>query len=281
MRQTPYDEIVAVLASRLGSRCRLLPSKWEKIGSVLVLRFPSELHAETEVICRAYAEVLGCTSVLNDVGGIAGQLRVPQIRHLWGSPDTVTVHYENGVRYRLDPSKVMFSSGNTAERIRMGSVAEKGETVVDLFAGIGYFSLPLGVSHKPARVFACEINPVAFEFLSQNVVLNHVPDIVVPLLGDNRVVAPQGVANRVIMGYLEETASFFPIALRCLKDQCGFVHYHEAVPIELCPDRPLQALTAIAHDHERDLRLVSWREIKSYAPGVSHIVLDLEVKRHG
>jgi tRNA wybutosine-synthesizing protein 2 len=281
MQPTPYDEIVAKLAPRLGSRCALLPRKWEKIGTVLVLRFPEELQADTEIVCETYADVLGCVSVLDDVGGISGQHRVPQARHLWGSQETVTVHHENGIRFKLDPRQVMFSSGNMAERIRIGTIVKKGETVVDLFAGIGYFTLPMAASRKPARVYACEINPTAYGFLNQNIVLNHVTDIVVPLLGDNRTVAPQGIADRVVLGYLEGTAQYFSTAIECLRNHRGLVHYHEAVPTILCPDRPLQKLTAFAQQYDRSLRLLSWHEIKSYAPGISHVVLDVEVTDRG
>lgn len=257
----------------------MLPRKWEKVGDVLILRFPVELQDEQEAVCRAYAEVLGCASVLDDEGGITGQHRVPHVRHLWGRQETVTVHRENGVRYRLDPRVVMFSSGNMAERIRMGQVVRPGETVVDLFAGIGYFTLPMAVSKKPVRVYACEINPVAFGFLNQNIVLNHVTEVVVPLLGDNREVAPRGVADRVVVGYLQDTAQYFPAAVECLRNHCGMVHYHEAVPTELCPDRPLKELEKIANRYDRRVRLLSWKEIKTYAPGVSHVVLDVEVTR--
>ena len=44
--------------------------------------------------------------------------------------------------YSLDVTKCMFSSGNTTERQRMGRLQCAGETVVDLYAGIGYYTLP-------------------------------------------------------------------------------------------------------------------------------------------
>ncbi len=281
MRETPFDEIVAALAPRLGTRIEFLPSKWEKVGEVLILRLAPELWEDRTVICQEYASVLGCKAVLEDVGGISGQHRVPQVRKIWGVEATTTTHHENGVRYRLDPGQVMFSSGNMAERIRMGQVVRPGETVVDLFAGIGYFTLPIAVHGRPARVYACEINPVAYRFLCQNLVLNHVTDVVVPLLGDNQVVAPRGVANRVVLGYLEDTVRYAPVAFECLREQQGFIHYHEAVPTRLCPDRPLKALEVVARSYKRVVRLVSWREVKSYAPGVSHVVLDVQVSTNG
>lgn len=52
-------------------------------------------------------------------------------------------HRENGILYCLDVTRCMFSSGNVTEKARMGRLACGGETVVDLFAGIGYHTLPL------------------------------------------------------------------------------------------------------------------------------------------
>ena len=51
-------------------------------------------------------------------------------------------HKEGGVLYCLDVTKCMFSSGNTTVRQRMGQLDCAGATVVDLYAGIGYYTLP-------------------------------------------------------------------------------------------------------------------------------------------
>ena len=149
----------------------VLPDKWEKIGSVVTLRLPEELTPYQQIIGRAYATVLGCSSTLYAVGGIAGVYREPRVEVIFGSKQTETTHRENGIRYRLDPQRIMFSSGNLAERKRMATVAKHDETVVDLFAGIGYFTLPMAVYGKPKRIVACEINPVAYRYLCENVVL--------------------------------------------------------------------------------------------------------------
>ena len=279
MRQTPFESIKKTLSLVLPSGVvSRLPDKWEKIGTVVTIRLPDELRRYQEIIGKAYAEVLDCTTVLNDVGGISGVYREPFVEVISGSSMTETIHTENGIRFKLDPQKIMFSSGNMRERQRMATISNRHETVVDLFAGIGYFTLPMAVYSKPKMVFACEINPLAYRYLRANVVLNHVTDIVEPLLGDNRKIAPKDCADRVILGYLKEPLIFLPISLECLRNQSGVLHYHEIVPIESIPDLPLKHIETAAKNYHRFVELLKVNEIKSYAPGVDHVVLDVRIE---
>ncbi|DAC72381.1 MAG TPA: class I SAM-dependent methyltransferase family protein [Thermoplasmata archaeon] len=278
MRQTPFNSIKKKVSSFIPSELvDILPDKWEKIGSVVTIALPDDLRPYQQTIGKAYAEVLGCTSTLNDVGGISGVYREPIVEVIFGDLMTETVHRENGIRFKLDPQKIMFSSGNMAERRRMAKVATRDETVVDLFAGIGYFSLPIAVYSKPKKIFACEINPLAFRYLCANVVLNHVSTIVEPLLGDNRQVAPKDCANRVILGYLKEPQEFLPVALDCLHNHKGFLHYHSLVPVESIPEQPLLNIEKAVKIYHRSVELIKVCVIKSYAPRVDHVVLDVRV----
>lgn len=252
------------------ARKRFLPDRWAKVGDVLVLRFPPELRPLQEAVCRAYCRVLRTKAVL-DHQGVDGPWREPRTELLHGT-GTETLHRENGIRYRLDPRRVMWSSGNGNERIRMGHVVHPGEVVVDLFAGIGYFALPMAIHGQAARVHACEANPVAHGYLVDNVRRNRAA-AVAPLLGDCRDVAPAGVADRVVLGYLEGTHRFLPTALRALRPQGGWVHYHEACPDARAVDLE-RHLETTAADAGLAVRRRTRRRVKSYAPGVGHWVLD-------
>ena len=275
---TPFDRINKELSGILPADCvPLLPKKWEKIGTVVVLTIPPELMQYQEKIGKVYAEELGCFSALNGVGGISGVYRLPVVKVIWGSPRTETIHTENEVRYMLDPQKVMFSSGNMAERKRMGMISNRKETVVDLFAGIGYFTIPMAVNSKPRKIVACEKNPVAFDYLCKNIVLNRVTDIVEPLQGDNREVAPKGCADRVLIGYLHETDLFLPVALECLKNIKGVVHYHDLVSDRAIPGRAFRQIEKTAEKYNRRATLCATKKIKSYAPGIDHVVLDVRI----
>jgi tRNA wybutosine-synthesizing protein 2 len=268
----PIDEIraLAAIPERLKSS---LPGKWELLGDVAVLRLGPGLEEYESEIARAYSSILGLKSVLREIGPIEGEYRRPTMKVLLGS-DTVTVHVENHILYKLDASDIMFSSGNQEERLRMAGLKCDSETVVDMFAGIGYFSLPLAVYQKPRQVIACEINPKAYGYLVENIHLNKVESIVKPVLGDNRDLPGEAIADRVIMGYVKTTHEFLPTALRLVKDG-GTIHYHETCPDELLPERPLQRLRDATRPGT--VQILRSKAIKSYAPGVSHVVLDARV----
>jgi len=278
MQDTPFKSIKKTVSLIIPSELlHHLPCKWEKIGSVVTIKVPDELGDYKEIIGKAYAEGLGCTTTLNEKGGISGVYRKPVVEVIFGSPHTETIHTENGIRFKVDPQQIMFSSGNMAERRRMAAISQENETVVDLFAGIGYFTLPIAVYSRPRKIVACEINPVAFDYLCSNVVLNHVSSIVEPRLGDNRETAPKDCADRVILGYLHGSQDFLPVAFACLKNYSGFLHYHVLVPVELIPKQPLSHIEQVAKRFDRCVELLKVNEIKSYAPRVNHMVLDVRI----
>lgn len=273
--QDPWDRIVA-RANVDKDLKPFLPRKWELIGEVVVLKLPKELQAVPEAVALAYAEEFGAKAVLKDLG-IDGEFREPKMEVLWAKGPTETIHIENKVKFALDPMKVMFSSGNIDERVRMATVPKDNETVVDMFAGIGYFTIPMAVHSKPSKIIACEKNPVAYAYLEKNIELNHVKEKVHPFLGDNRD-APEKIADRVIMGYLPSPREFLPKAIKMLRRHKDCViHYHENAPEKEIPWALYSRVAGAAGEPGRGAKLLSYRWIKSYKPRIWHAVVDVKI----
>ena len=278
MAEAPIDQIIKNLSRNLSKELiKKLPKKWEKIGNVLIINLPSELLKYKTEIGMTYSEILQCKTVLNNVGGISGIFRKPNVKIIYGPADTATVHKENGIRFKLDPIKIMFSSGNMDERIRLASISNENEIIVDIFAGIGYFTIPLAVHSNPMKIFACEINPVSFEFLKQNIILNDVAKNVSPILGDNREIAPKNIADRVIMGYLENNYDYLSTAINCLRNKSGFIHFHTLCSNDKTPGKTLKMIRNIGDNNKVKINFLKQVHVKSYAPGVDHFVFDLKI----
>ncbi|SEQ82610.1 class I SAM-dependent methyltransferase [Natrinema salaciae] len=292
-------DLEALLAERGWSDADLesAPGSWAVIGSVILVAVPEGCPDET-ALGEALLEVHGeADSVLADEGiandGTAGTYREPRTRLIAGQRETETIHTEHGTKYGLDPATVMFSPGNQAERARMGDLADSGERVFDMFAGIGYFTLPM--ARAGARVTATEINPTAFRYLLENAVLNDVGDRVDAYMTDCRDLATEIDADRVVMGYYgsgdgadadadtgderghgtrtDEARDFLDDALAALVPG-GVVHYHEATPESRLWERPLERLEAAAADAGRELEILETRRVKSHSAGVAHVVVD-------
>jgi len=274
VRESPIVEIRSDLAEQGldGAMIERLPDSWEMLGDVLVIKLPEELMPAKKTIAETYASVLGAKSVLRDLGAIHGEERKPEMELLLGT-DTEAIHLENGVLYSLDATSIMFSSGNVDERTRMGSIECDGEVVLDMFAGIGYMSLPLAVHHDPKMVYACEIRKLTYDYLERNIELNGVGDVMVPILGDSRAFAPQEKVDRILMGYLKDTFMFLPKALQCLRSG-GIVHYHENFPNAVLPDRPIEHLKEAAGE-DWNFEILRNKVVKTFSPGVSHVVIDV------
>ena len=278
MVETPFENIKKILSNQIPKDLiRKIPDKWEKTGDVLTIKLPTRLKKYKKEIGKKYAEVLNCKTVLNDIGGISGKYRTPNVELIYGSKKTETIHKENGIKYKLDPQKIMFSSGNIDERLRMANISNTNEIVVDLFAGIGYFTIPIAVYSKPKKIYACEINPSSYDYLCTNIVINNVVSIVEPLKGDNREISPRNIADRVIIGYFSDIHEFLPTAITCLKNYTGIIHYHNTFPDKIVPETPLKTIKKIAGQYERKIKLLKCKHVKTYAPGISHFVLDIQI----
>jgi len=260
------------------------PSSWAAIGSVVLVEL-GETPRPAEV-GEALLALHGEADTVLARNGIGGVHREPDVTVIAGEGDTETVHTEHGTEYALDLAEVMFSPGNKAERARMGEQVRAGERVLDMFAGIGYFTLPM--ARAGAEVTAVEHNPTAFRYLVENTMRNGVDGLVHPYRADCRDVVEAGIdggpVDRVVMGYYEASEpdgdggyAYLDHALDALAPG-GVVHVHETTPETLVFERPVERLTAAAVAAGRSVEVLDTRRVKSHSEGVAHVVVDARIE---
>ena len=241
--------------------------KWKRIGNVLILdsKFHYESYEDLQVLSKKHN-----VKTIMKIDHIQGTKREPVYNILYGN-ETETIHKENGCLFKLDLSKVMWSKGNNNESI--AKLVEDNEVVLDMFAGIGYFSIPIGVHSNAKHIYSIEINPNSYFYLCENIKLNKL-DNITPILGDCMVHAPKYKADRIVMGYVKTTHHYLNVAINSLNEG-GILHYHETVPEKLMNTRPLERI--ISQAGNREVELLKLNKIKKYAPGVEHVVLDVKI----
>ncbi len=193
-----------------------------------------------------------------------GRERLPDTVVLYGTSSEV-LHKENGVRYFLDPAELMFCQGNRAEKARMARLVAEGPEnprVADMFAGIGYFTIPMALAG--ASVDAMECNPAAFRMLIKNIAGNGVSGRVTPRCGDCRTLL-SGKYDRIVMGHFDAPSMVLQALDHASEGSVLHVHSTGSVPPDLGPV----------------LRKASMRasvvpvKVKKYAPGRWHYVQDV------
>jgi tRNA wybutosine-synthesizing protein 2 len=278
VRRAPIDRVRERVRRECGPEVAGgIPAGYQRLGRVLVVRLPEAMRNSFGPIGAAYAEELGIETVLRPSGPIEGEYRHPRLERLFGT-DTVTEVREHGSRYRFDAAEVMFARGNKTERARIGALCRPNERVVDLFAGIGYFTIPAARSHASVRVTAVEANPVSFEYLVENVALNGVAGQVTALRGDNRTLdLPLGEADRVLLGYLPTALPFVPRGVGLVRPEGGALHVHTVVDARGGARDAVESVRAILGRLGRTISACDGRIVKPYGPGRSHAVVDAQI----
>lgn len=244
-----------------------VPNSWAIIGEVIVGSFAT--CPRPARVGRELLDLHGQTHTVVSIDAINGPHREPKTSIVAGAGETETIHTEHGTKYALDVARVMFSPGNKAERKRMGEVVDPNEMVFDMFAGIGYFTLPM--ARAGATIVATERNPFAARFLAENVALNAVGDRVTWYRNDCRAIRPR--ADRIVMGYYD-APEYLDTALIAIRPG-GIIHLHAVVPNK---DRWGELSTVI--DESRapaETEIISRRVVKSHSPGMDHVVCDIRI----
>lgn len=217
-----------------------VPSHWERHGDLVLIpssSFSNAVWAEMGIdVWKTVIQSLSCTRLAKKSTVSTNGYRRPQVHLLYGDNGWVE-HIDNGIRYMYDVTRCMFSSGNITEKLRIATLDCKDEIVVDLYAGIGYFTLPYLVYTGVKHLHACEWNPDAVEALQKNLKLNGVHDRCTVHVGDNRLVCPKGVADRVNLGLIPSSREGWLVACAALKpDSGGILHIHHNVNTKLDND---------------------------------------------
>ena len=213
----------------------VLPRGFQTIGDVVIIKLKPILIGKKNLIAVKYLELLpNIKSIYLNSGRVKGQYRTPEkIEFLVGVENSIAKHKEHGVIYKFDFTKIMFSKGNLNERKFLSTLVKEGEVIVDMFAGIGYFSLPIAKHSKPKRIFSIELNPESFKYLAENIKLNHFEDIITPIKGDSKIevinLSNSGLkADRVIMGVFPAPKDFIKEALTLAKVE-GTIYNYEGI----------------------------------------------------
>lgn len=250
-----------------------LPSSYDVLGSVALVKMDDEVLPFAEEIGRAIMAVQKAVTTVCVDEGVKEEYRTRHIRVVAGEETTETTHREYGLVFKMDVRSVFFSPRLATERDIVARQVRPGEVVVDMFAGIGPFSIMIAKTREPKVVYAIDTNPDAIRYMQENIALNKV-ETVRPILGDARAeVAGLEKADRIIMNLPHSAREFLPDAIDALKPG-GVIHFYEIIE-----DSELESRADMTADEGirkgRVMRELARRKVKSYSPTMGFYAFDL------
>ena len=277
----PYDRIKHQIDESLHEK---LPKKWKKIGDILVTDL-SQIDSNNKCqVAKIYAKILNVKTVLQK-SKINGELRKPVDTEILFGSDTITEVVEYGIRYQIDLSKIMWSPGNTGWRsILQGPKKVSSfynfsnpKTIIDYFAGIGYFTVQLAKSYPNANIVSIDKNPESIEYLKTNLSLNDIKNVEV-INDDCRNINLK--ADVIHLGYISNTLEFLEHSRLNLNDK-GIAIFHEAYNNSWLGFKKRSDWVGIPNKFaklmkENGFLTSKFERVKFYGPSKSHIVARLQ-----
>jgi tRNA (guanine37-N1)-methyltransferase len=259
-------------------------SAFDQIGDIIIIKIPDDLMPKKSLIADTIlANVKTAKAVFAQVSPVKGDYRVRDLEFAAGENRTITEHREHGCRFKVDVAKTYFSPRLSTERLRIASMVGERETIVNMFAGVGTYSILMTKINKTCKVYSIDSNIVAVELCEVNARLNRVQDRVVSIYGDAAKVIKGklvGQADRVLMPLPERAKEFVESAALALKKK-GVVHYFTHIKADskkASQDLALQNVHSAFRKYNHDVQKI--RVVREVGPRIYQIVADISVREN-
>lgn len=248
-----------------------VPRSYDTIGDIIVMKIPEELEDYKKQVGEAFIEAYPyIKTVLNQTGPIENEYRTRPLELVAGEDKKTTTYKEFDCTFKVDLEKAYFSPRLSNERGRIMELVEGGERILNMFAGIGTFSIIIA-RHKKAEVYSVEKNPDAYDLMMKNTKMNKLKGEVIPVLEDAKNFIKEDYFDRIIMPLPERASEFLETAIANTKNR-GIIHYHD-----FC--REFEEAEEKLANMKLNYKIKDKKIIRSYGPGIYHIVMDLEVEK--
>jgi tRNA (guanine37-N1)-methyltransferase len=249
------------------------------IGDIAIVKLGEEAKGGGALVGRAIMDSMkNVKAVFDQEGGLEGDYRLRRLRHLAGEERTLTLHRENGLRFMVDVEKSYFSPRLSTERARIADLVQDGEAVLNMFAGVGPYSITIA-KRKRAEVHSNELNETAYRLHLENNTLNKV-EPKVHTLNEDAMALPETLGarfDRILMPHPSQSDRFLGAARELLKeDSGGWVHYYR----HLSGANVAEARAGLGEELRRILGdgvVFTSRKVREIGPHYIELVADIHV----
>lgn len=259
-----------------------LPNSYDIIGNIILIKLSDELIKYQKIIGEALIKTNKNIKTVCRIDPVSGELRTRKLSIISGDKNTISIHNEFGLKYYIDVSKAYFSPRLANERKRISELVKKDEIIVDMFAGVGPFSIIIAKYSNPKKIYLVDKNKYAIKFAEKNILINNVLDKIEVLNIDAKNIEKYMLKNnekadRIIMNLPFSAFNYFTNALK-IAAYDAIIHYYDILNEDEINDR-INELYKIAKNNKFNIKNIEIRKIKSYSPREFYIGIDITAKK--
>jgi len=280
-------DLKAVLADKLEPwELELLYKSYDMIGDIAIIRIPDSLKHRSKIVAEAIMQTQKrVKTVLGQASPVSGELRLRKLEWVAGEKKTETTYKEYGCLFKVDLERCYFSPRLSHERMRISHQVRSGEVVVNMFSGVGCYSIIIAKHSAAEKIYSIDINPTAVQYMRENVKVNRAGERVVPIQGDAKNVIEerlQNVADRVLMPLPKRAYEYLDYAVLALKPTGGWIHHYDfehankgESPIEKAKAKVVEKLPNLSVNLEASFG----RIVRTTGPNWYQVALDFHLKK--
>ena len=259
-----------------------LISAFDQIGDIIIVRIPDSLVSKKQIIGKTLLEQVNtANSVFYQSSPVEGDYRTRKLEVIAGVDKTQTEYKENGCRFIVDVEKAFFSPRLSTERERIAGVVKDGEVIINMFGGVGMFSV-LAAKNTACTVYNIDLNPVAAQLCKENSQINKLKGEVISLNGDaTKVIDEQllGKADRILMLLPERSDEFLDSALNGLKNK-GIIHYYSHMHADKKQDAVKLSEEHFMSVNKTNAEIITSRNVRPVGPRFYQTVVDVKISKN-
>ncbi len=271
--ETGIGDFEEIIIERSTAEILGFSPAYEHIGDIAII---DRQQAQAQRVAQVLLKQNRIKTVLQAETSVTGEYRTRSLSILAGERRTRTLYRENKCRYLIDLSKVYFTPRLATERARIADKIHDGAIVVDMFAGVGPFSILIAKRSPRAHVIAIDKNPDAIRYLKENVKLNKVENVKIIDRDARDAVKEISGADHVIMNLPHSAIEFLDAAFGVLKNG-GIIHFYAIAHENDLFDGILKRIEDIAELSGFHIVPLDKRVVRPYAPYQFNICIDFQV----
>ncbi|MDF0681400.1 MAG: class I SAM-dependent methyltransferase family protein [Candidatus Nitrosocosmicus sp.] len=259
-------------------------SSFDMIGDIAIIKIPDSLLTKKNVIGEVILEsIKNLKTVFLQRSSVSGEYRLRGLEVIAGDEKYVTFYREYGCKFLVNVATTYFSPRLSTERLRISNLVSPGEIVVNMFAGVGTFSVIMA-KRRQIKVYNIDSNLDAYILSIMNSRINRLKDRIFSIHGDSQNILRSSSfkdsIDRVLLPLPERAHEFVDISINCLRPSGGHLHFFSHIKSDT---KAGVVPTSEAHIHnlfsKYDFEIEHTQIVRDVAPRLYQTVTDLFISK--